>query len=82
MDEKILRNYARRIARNGSNIDNVQEVIVASAPEQTDFLEMLIEECYLAGAGKVTVNWQFQPLTKLNVQYQSLETLGKVETWG
>ena len=81
MEETILRNYARLIARNGANIVKGQEVVIASAPEQTDFLEVLIEECYLAGAGKVTVNWQFQPLNKLNVRYQSLETLGRIEKW-
>ena len=81
MDEKILRGYARLIARSGVNIVEGQEVTIVTAPEQTDFLEMLVEECYKAGAGKVRVDWTFQPLTKLHVQYQSLERLGSVEKW-
>ena len=50
-------------------------------PEQTDFLEMLIDECYRAGAGKVSVEWRFAPALRLDIKYQSDETLGAVEQW-
>ncbi len=81
MEQKILRGYARLIARSGVNIVPGQEVTIASPVEQTDFVEMLVEECYLAGAGEVRVDWMFQPLTKLHYQYQSLENLSRVKKW-
>ena len=81
MDGKLLRNYARLIARSGINVVKGQEVIIRTEPEQTDFVELLAEECYLAGAGKVTADWRFLPLTRLDIQYQSPETLGGVEKW-
>lgn len=81
MDGKLLRNYARLIARAGINVVKGQEVIIRTEPEQTDFVEMLAEECYLAGAGKVTADWRCLPLTRLDIQYQSPEILGRVEKW-
>ena len=46
-----------------------------------EFLEMLTEQCYLAGASKVTVEWRCQALQKLDIKYQSDEVLGRVEPW-
>lgn len=81
MDKKLLNNYARLIARSGINVMAGQEVIIRSAVEQTDFVETLIEECYLAGASKVTVDWRFQGADRMDIKYQSPETLGRVEPW-
>lgn len=81
MDVEKLRAYARLIARMGVNVQPGQEVVIRSEPEQTDFLEILIDECYRAGAGKVSVEWRFVPALRLDIKYQSDETLGAVEPW-
>lgn len=81
MDRAILKNYARLIARSGLNIMEGQEVIIRTEPEQTDFVALLAEECYLAGASKVRIDWRFQAATGLDIKYQSQETLGRVENW-
>lgn len=81
MDGEKLRKYAELIARSGLNIMPGQEVIVRTAPEQTDFLEMVVEECYKAGASKVTVEWRSDALTRLGIRYQSPDVLGRVEPW-
>ena len=81
MDKGKLRKYAELIARSGLNIMPGQEVIVRTAPEQLDFVEMVIEECYKAGASKVSVEWRYDPFTRLGIAYQSPETLGRVELW-
>lgn len=81
MDERTLRNYAKLIARSGINVTPGQEVIINTEPNEKAFLTMLVEECYLAGASRVSVEWRFQPITKLNIQYQSAELLGRVERW-
>ena len=49
--------------------------------DQPEFVTMLVEECYRAGAGKVTVEWAHQKLQKLHVRYQSEKTLSTVEAW-
>ncbi|MBQ5618654.1 MAG: hypothetical protein IIU93_05865, partial [Alistipes sp.] len=33
---------------------------------------MVVEEAYKAKAGLVTVNWNYQPLTKLHARYQTV----------
>lgn len=81
MDKEKLRNYAKLLARSGLNVKKGQEVIIRTAPEQLDFLEMLVEEMYLAGASKVRVKWHYDPISRLNIQYQDVDTLGRVEKW-
>ena len=39
---------------------------------------MVVEEAYKAKAKKVTVEWDYQPLAKLHVRYQSVKTMGTV----
>ena len=81
MDKNKLRSYAELIACLGVNVQPGQAVIIRSEPEQMEFLEMLTEQCYLAGASKVTVEWRCQVLQKLDIKYQSDEVLGRVEPW-
>lgn len=76
-----LRNYAKLIARKGVNVQKGQEVIITAQLDQPEFVKILVEECYKAGAGKVIVEWSYMPLTKLNVRYQKEKTLSKVEEW-
>ena len=79
MENSVLKQYARLIAAVGANVQPGQEVVIRSEPEQMEFLEMLTEQCYLAGASKVTVEWRSQVLQKLDIKYQSDEVLGRVE---
>ena len=58
-----------------------QEVMIYADLDQPEFVKMLVEECYKLGAKKVMVEWDYQPLTKLNVKYRSLKTLSTIEKW-
>ena len=81
MKKTILRSYARLIARVGVNVQKGQEVIITADLDQPKFVELLVDECYKAGAKKVTVRFEYQPLEKLHVRHQSVTTLAKVEEW-
>ena len=81
MKKTVLRNYARLIARMGVNIQKGQEVMIYSGIEQPRFVELLVDECYKAGAKKVKVEFDHQPLYKLDVRHQTVTTLAKVEEW-
>ena len=81
MKKTVLRSYAKLIAEKGVNIQKKQEVIIQCELDQPEFVKMLVEECYRAGAGKVVVNWEYQPLTKLHYRHQTLTSLSKVEKW-
>ena len=51
MDPIRLRNFAKLIARKGVNVQKGQQVIIQAELDQPEFVAMLVEECYLAGAG-------------------------------
>ena len=72
MKQTTLRNYAKLIARVGVNIQKGQDVIIYCQLDQPRFVEMLVDECYKAGAGKVTVEFRHQPLYKLDVRHQTV----------
>ena len=78
MKKTVLRDYARLIARCGVNVQKGQEVFVEAGLDQPDFVSMVVEECYRAGASRVVVDWVHQPLEKLHVRYQSLKTLSEL----
>ena len=81
MKKTVLRNYAKLIATMGINVRKDQDVMIVAELEQPEFVYMVAEECYKAGARKVIVDFDYQPLTRLAVKYQSLETLSKTEKW-
>ena len=81
MKQTILRKYARLIARVGVNIQKGQEVIIRCDLDQPRFVELLVDECYKAGARKVKVEFDYQPLEKLHVRHQTVTTMARVEEW-
>lgn len=52
-----------------------------ACPDQLDFVRMVVEECYKAGAGKVTVEWEYNPVTKATYKYCKLDALSRTEKW-
>ena len=81
MKKTVLKDYAKLIATMGANVQKGQDVIVMAELDQPEFVEMVVDQCYKAGARKVEVQWTHQPLTKLNVRHKSLKTLSTLEDW-
>lgn len=81
MNKTRLKKYARLIARCGVNVQKGQEVIISAQLDQPEFVKMVVDECYKAGAKKVSVDWIYEPLTRSNVRYCSARTLGELEEW-
>lgn len=81
MKKTTLQNYARLIARMGVNVQKGQQVIVNAGLDQPEFVKMVVEECYRAGASKVSVEWSYQPLAKLHYRYRTVKNLAQMEDW-
>ena len=79
MKKTVLRKYADLIVRKGINVQKGQEVIVYAGLDQPEFVQMVVEACYKAKAKKVTVEWDYAPLQKLHIRYQSVKTMGTVD---
>ena len=81
MKKTVLRAYAKLIIQSGVNVQKGQEVIIHADLDQPEFVQMVVEEAYKAKAKKVTVEWNYQPLAKIHVRYQSMKTLSTVTEW-
>lgn len=81
MNKTRLKKYANLIAKCGVNVQKGQEVVVNAGLDQPEFVKMVVEECYKAGAKYVSVEWSYQPLTKLNVRYCTEKVLSTMEKW-
>ncbi len=81
MNKTRLKKYARLIARCGVNIKRGQEVVINAELDQPEFVRMLVDECYKAGASDVSVEWTYQPLLKSHVRYCSAKVLSTVKPW-
>ena len=56
-------------------------VVVEAELDQPEFVTMVADACYHAGARKVTVTWKHQALEKLAIRRESVKTLQTVEAW-
>lgn len=81
MKKTVMRSYAKLIVRVGANVQKGQEVRVFASLDQPAFIKMLAEECYKAGASRVTVDWNYPELTKLSARYMKLRDLSETREW-
>ena len=81
MNKTRLKKYANLIARCGVNVQKGQEVMISAQLDQPEFVKMVVDECYKAGAKKVSVDWIYEPLTRSHVRYCSAKVLGEMEEW-
>ena len=81
MKKSILRQYARLIATMGGNVQKGQDVMINASLDQPEFVQMLVEECYKAGARKVRVDWNYPALTKVHARWQKEKVLSEVTDW-
>ena len=81
MKMEQLQKYAQLLARVGLNVQKGQTVFVEAALDQPEFVTMVVEECYKAGASEVYVDWSHQPVAKINSNYRTLESLSNLAPW-
>ena len=81
MRKTQLQRYAKLLVRVGLNVKKGQTVFVAAGLDQPDFVTMVVEECYKAGASEVYVEWSHQPVEKLSSNYRTLESLSEMKSW-
>ncbi len=81
MKKTVLRQYANLIVRCGANVQKGQVVNIFAGLDQPEFVQMVVEEAYKAKAAEVTVQWSYQPLSKLHYRYRTVKSLGAVKEW-
>ncbi len=81
----VTKNMYEKIAelavRRGVNIQKGQPLVLRASIRDAEFAHMVVRKAYEAGASSVTVNWQDVELTKMNYEFQSIETLTDIPDW-
>ncbi len=81
MNKTMMKKYAALIARVGANVQKGQPVVIYAEVDQGEFVSYVTEECYKAGASRVSHEWSYQPITKMNYKYRTLKSLSTVPAW-
>jgi len=81
MRKSQLKKYAKLVVKIGVNVRKGQPVVVSANLDQPEFVTMVVEEAYKAGASAVSVDWGHQPLTRLDVTYMTEERLSTIPEW-
>ena len=79
--KKILKEYARLLVEKGINVQKKQDVIIRAGLDQIEFVEEVVKLCYKKGARKVTVEWQHQPLEKIQYKHCAEKVLSDIPEW-
>lgn len=81
MELKKLRQFANLTVRRGVNVKPGQDVIVHAELDQPDFITMVVEEAYAAGARSVRVKWTHQPISRVNALMMKEEVMAEIPEW-
>jgi aminopeptidase len=77
----VLRKFATLAVKRGVNVKQGQDVIIYAELDQPDFITMIVEEAYKAGAKTVRVKWTHQPISKVNALMMDETAASTIDTW-
>ena len=77
--KELLQEYARVTVNIGARVKKGEIVFVNAQLDQPEFVRMVVEECYKAGAKEVIVKWHDEQIGRLHYKYQSISTLGHID---
>lgn len=80
MEEK-LKEYARLAVVTGLAVKPGQEVMISASVEVADFVHLVMEQAYKAGASDVVVEWMDNEAAKLRYQHSYMEKISQCPEW-
>lgn len=81
MKKELLQDYARLIAQMGAHVEKGDEVWIDAELDQPEFIYLLVEECYKAGAKEVEVRWSYDQMARLHYKYMTVGNLARVSPY-
>lgn len=76
--EEQLKQYAELLVKVGMNVQPEQRVYIRATVDAQDFVHLVVEAAYEAGASDVKVNYSDDKLTQLNFKYRKQESFESV----
>jgi aminopeptidase len=81
MNQEKLRQFATLTVRRGVNVKQGQDVIIHAELDQPDFITMVVEEAYAAGARSVRVKWTHLPISRVNAIEMKEDVMAEIPEW-
>ncbi|MBR1757701.1 MAG: aminopeptidase [Lachnospiraceae bacterium] len=81
VSEKMYDKLAQLVIKKGANVQKDQPVIIRANVRDAAFARKVVRYAYEAGARYVSVEWRDMELSKMDYEFQSIETLGEVPQW-
>ena len=81
MEQSRLKEYAELLARKGINVQKGEEVWVNCQLDQIEFVRLVVEALYQAGAKRVRVRFSDNQISKLGYKYAGTGELSKVPNY-
>ncbi|QYA32477.1 aminopeptidase [Macrococcus psychrotolerans] len=76
--EEQLKQYAALLVKVGMNVQPEQRVYIRATVDAQDFVHLVVEAAYEAGASDVKVNYSDDKLAQLNFKYRKQESFESV----
>ena len=73
-----LQKYAELTVKAGVNLQKGQPLMISANVDTKDFVRVIVEEAYKAGASTVSVRWNDEYVMKSAFEYESKESLTEV----
>ena len=80
-NEGLLKKYASLAVCTGINIEKGQLLVIRASVKDHEFVELCVKEAYEAGAGKVSVVWNDENISRMSYEYETTESLSFVPDW-
>ena len=79
--QRNLEKYAEVIIKIGINVQPGQRVLITPWTDNADFVRLLVEQAYQAGASFVDVLWDDEPLRLIRFQHAPKDSFDKFSDW-
>ena len=79
--DEMLNKYAKLIVKSGINVQPGQEIYLNAQVENVEFVRIVTEELYKAGAKDVTIVWDDDKLDKIKYENAPMEVFESIPEW-
>lgn len=81
VSEKMYDKLAKLAVLKGVNLQKGQPLVIRANLRDKDFVKKVVKIAYENGARSVSIDWRDEDLSRMNYEYQSIETLSEVPQW-
>lgn len=81
MEMELFQSYAKLAVHSGMNLQKGQTAVIKADVRAAEFVRMVAQECWLAGAGNVVVCYSDEACTRMRYEHGETERLCRIPNW-